>query len=79
MGDLNKGLKESARGQWSGDVDFNDGSLHMQYKSYRTRLEVAANVGLKGGCLDVAKNEISKDLHTICNIRLEEICINAYH
>ena len=51
--DLNKGLKESARGQWSGDVDLNDGSLQLKnnMKGYRTRLEVAANVGLKGGCL----------------------------
>ena len=44
---LNKGLKESARGQRSGDVDLND--LQKQYESYKSRLEVAAKVGLKGG------------------------------
>ena len=57
--------------QWSGDVDLNDGNLKKQYEKYRTRLEVAAKVGLKGGKqgalkdLEVAKSEISKDLQFV--------------
>ena len=69
--DLNKGLKESARGQWSGDVDHNDGSLQKQFESYKSRLDIAATIGLKGGKevalkdLDMAKDEISKDLQYV--------------
>ncbi|XP_065904934.1 uncharacterized protein [Dysidea avara] len=59
--DLNKGLKESARLQWSGDVDLNDGNLKKQYEKYRTRLEVAAKVGLKGGKQGALKDlEVAK-------------------
>ena len=69
--DLNKGLKESARGQWSGDVDHNDGSLQKQFESYKSRLDIAATIGLNGGKevalkdLDKAKDEISKDLQYV--------------
>ena len=37
--DLVKGLKESVKLQWSGDVDLNDGCLHKQYDEYKKRLE----------------------------------------
>ena len=69
--DLSKGLKESARLQWSGDVDLNDGSLQKQYKIYRTRLEFAAKVGLNGGKqgalndLKVVQTEILEDLQFV--------------
>lgn len=69
--DLNKGLKESARLQWSGDVDLNDGSLQKQYQNYRTRLEIAAKVGLNEGKqgalsdLEVVHTEILKDLQFV--------------
>ena len=69
--DLNKGLKGSARLQWSGDVDLNDGSLQKQYHNYRTRLEAAAKVGLKGGKqgavndLKVVQAEILEDIQFV--------------
>ena len=82
---LNKGLKESARGQWSGDVDLNDGSLQKQYESYKTRLEVAAKVGLKGGKegalkdLNVVKDEISKDIQYVTTgMKVDDLLIVAY-
>ena len=33
--DLVKGLKESVKLQWSGDVDLNDGCLQKQYDEYK--------------------------------------------
>ena len=46
--DINKGLKESSRLEWSGDVDLADGSLLEKYKAYRKQLETAENIGLHG-------------------------------
>ena len=69
--DPNKSLKESARLQWSGDVDLNDGSLQKQYKVHKARLEVAAKVGQKGGKqgalndLKVVQTEIYNLLHQV--------------
>ena len=44
--DVNKGLKESAKLECSGDVDLSDGSLQEQYDSYKQRLERVGTVGL---------------------------------
>ena len=44
--DINKGLKESAKLKWSGDVDLSDGSLQEQYDNYKKHLERAKTVGL---------------------------------
>ena len=44
--DVNKGLKESAKLEWSGDVDLSDGSLQEQYDRYKQHLERAGTVGL---------------------------------
>ena len=41
-----KGLKESVKLQWSGDVDLNDGCLHKQYDKYKKRLERVEKAGL---------------------------------
>ena len=38
--DLVKGLKESVKLQWSGDVDLNDGQLQKQYEEYVSRLKI---------------------------------------
>lgn len=51
--DITKGLMESTKLQWSGDVDLNDGSLQKQYKAYRERLAFAAKLGLDGERTDV--------------------------
>ena len=44
--DVVKGLKESTRGEWSGDVDVNDGYVKSIYKEYQERLQSAASIGL---------------------------------
>ena len=32
--DVVKGLWQSANGEWSGDVDLNDGKLHQQFATF---------------------------------------------
>ena len=36
--DMVKGLWESVSGEWSGDVDLNDGKLNQLYKEFKDRL-----------------------------------------
>jgi len=60
--DINKGLKESSRLEWSGDVDLGDGLLAEKYKDYRKRLETAENIGLHG---DNVSQELAGVLDTI--------------
>ena len=44
--DVVKGLKESVRMKWSGDVDLNDSSLQRDYDAYQYRLEQIKKIGL---------------------------------
>jgi len=64
--DINKGLKESSRLEWSGDVDLADGSLQEKYSKYKERLKAAANIGLHNESvlqdLNSVLNAVSKDL-----------------
>jgi len=64
--DINKGLKESSKLEWSGDVDLTDGSLQEKYINYKKRLEMAESVGLceENMVLDLSDvlNNINKDL-----------------
>ncbi|XP_065887166.1 uncharacterized protein [Dysidea avara] len=67
--DITKGLKESVKQQWSGDVDLNDGCLQQQFKGYKQRLEEADKVGLQkdraGEDLDRTLQDLVKDLDFI--------------
>ena len=69
--DIVKGLKESTKLQWSGDVDLNDGSLQEQYETYRKRLEFVKKLGLNiehcevTGQLKRILDDISDDLKFI--------------
>ena len=36
--DVVKGLWESVSGEWSGDIDLNDGKLNQLYKEFKDRL-----------------------------------------
>jgi len=64
--DLIKGLKESTKLMWSGDVDLADGSLQKQYKEYRERLKNAEAIALdrRNSCIELEKilDNIKKDL-----------------
>ena len=45
--DLLSGLGESVKGEWSGDVDLNDGSTQQLYKSYRKQLDFLDGISVK--------------------------------
>ena len=38
------GLGESVSGEWSGDIDLNDGKLKEMYMAYRKRLDFINNI-----------------------------------
>ena len=64
-----KGLKESVKLQWSGDVDLNDGCLHKQYDEYKKCLERAEKAGLvrESACTELKDllKDVAKDLEFI--------------
>ena len=59
---ITKGLKESVKLQWSGDVDLNDGSLQEQYDKYKKRLEMMDKAGLKKDTMLDDLENFSQDL-----------------
>lgn len=67
--DLVKGLKESVKLQWSGDVDLNDGDLQKQYSEYKNRLQSVERAGLvqDNACADFKSilQDLTKDLEFI--------------
>jgi len=60
--DLVKGLKESVKLKWSGDVDLNDGELQEQYNTYIGHLESVKKAGLVQEHASVELKRISEDL-----------------
>ena len=44
--DVVKGIGESVKGEWSGDVDLNDGKLDDLFQEYKGALESASRIGL---------------------------------
>ena len=68
--DVVKGLCESVKGQWSGDVDLNDGQLDVLYQEYQLQLNTAKQIGLrerKSNCL------IHVDLSAVLQQLVEEL------
>ena len=67
--DIVKGLKESTKLYWSGDVDLVDGALQKQYKAYKQRLEETKEIGGRRQStaqdLDSALSSLSKDLEFV--------------
>ena len=60
--DINPGLKESVKCQWSGNVDLNDGLLQKQHDAYISRIEQANTIGLEGGSVADQLTLLSSDL-----------------
>ena len=56
--DINKGLKETTRLQWSGDVDLCDGALQKQFQAYKLRLQ-------KVNKLSAITNSAADDLRAV--------------
>lgn len=63
-----KGLCESMRGQWSGDVDLDDGRLKLLYKEYQQRLAEAKAIGL-----GERKDHIDVDLNSLLQELVEDL------
>ena len=60
--DVVKGLWESVSGQWSGDVDLNDGRLNDLYKNHRDRIAWVKRIGLNNSTLNQIKTDLAKAL-----------------
>jgi hypothetical protein len=45
--DLQVGLRESMRNEWSGDIDFGDGTLQNKHKKYMDYLKFVRGIGCK--------------------------------
>lgn len=64
MADLVKGLTESMKEVWSGDVNFNDGELERQYKQYQDRLSLIMSVKLSSNCEELF-GQLTSVLHQL--------------
>ena len=60
--DVKKGLCTSMRGEWSGDVDLNDGKLNKLYTDYQNHLKWIDGLGIDNR-KDVLT--IKEDLRTV--------------
>lgn len=67
--DVVKGIGESVKGEWWGDVDLNDGALGLLYQDYMKRLDDVARMGLGGNSARdlIAAAETVKDYLTFLN------------
>jgi hypothetical protein len=62
--DIQEGLRESMRNEWSGDVDLGDGKLGIKYSKYLEYLKLVSNIGLKDRA---SSNNIKEDLQQMCS------------
>ena len=71
-----KGLCESTKGVWSGDVDLNDGELQKLYRDHLDRLEFIDAVGVKDRAeRGVVKSDLEELLHNL--VQDVEFCGNG--
>ena len=64
------GLSESVRGEWSGDVDLNDGTLQRSYEAYQQRLELIERLGVGERA---HREAVAEDLHHLSDTSKEEL------
>lgn len=62
--DIQEGLRESMRNEWSGDVDLGDGKLQYKYSKYVEYLKFVRSIGLKDRA---SSDNIKEDLETQCS------------
>ncbi len=62
--DIQEGLRESMRNEWSGDVDLGDGKLQDEYSKYVEYLTFVRSIGLKDR---TASDNIKEDLQKQCS------------
>ena len=71
--DIVKGLWESVKGEWAGDVDLNDGQLQLLYQKLQNQLQWVEGIGLDQRNsiesitedLEAVMNDIAVDLEFI--------------
>ena len=60
--DIQQGLRESMRNEWSGDVDLGDGKLQDKYSKYAEYLKFVRCIGLNNrSSLDNIKEDLQKE------------------
>ncbi|XP_028407520.1 uncharacterized protein LOC114530130 [Dendronephthya gigantea] len=62
--DIQEGLRESMRNEWSGDFDLGDGELKLKHSKYIKYLEFVRNIGLNKR---TSPDDIKKDLEEMCS------------
>ena len=62
--DIQEGLRESMRNEWSGDVDLGDGKLGIKYSKYLEYLKLVCNIGLNDRA---SSDNIKEDLKNVCS------------
>ena len=62
--DVVKGLWQSASGEWSGDVDLNDGKLHQQFVTLCERKERINRIGMQES-LEAIRTELTSVVDTV--------------
>ena len=64
------GLSESTRGEWSGDVDLNDGTLQRSYEAYQQSLELIKQLGMG---VQAHRDVVAEDLLCLSSTLKEEL------
>ena len=64
--DVVKGLGTSVRGEWSGDVDLNDGKLSSLYQNFKDRMKAASKIGLgENGTQQAIESDLTSSLRQL--------------
>jgi len=58
--DIVKGFRESVSGQWSDDVDLNDGRFNELYKNHQDRIALVKRIGLDNATSNQIKTDLTK-------------------
>ena len=83
--DVVKGLWESVSGEWSGDIDLNDGKLNQLYKEFQDRLAWMKCIGISDVTSEQIKEQLTKalednsaDLAFVTSSALTVSCVHTY-
>ena len=77
--DIVGGLKESMKNEWSGDADFNDGTVHKLHQKYTKSLRFLAIVGVRARSVhDVLMSDF-KHLQSNLEIHLTHLSSSGHN
>ena len=65
-----KGLWESVRGEWGGDVDLADGKLQIMFAKYKDKLKWIGSLGLDERS---SVSVIKQDLHELDHLLVADL------